>query len=90
MIDADHDGAGRHKGGDDRAQKRAGEREAGPGVAVEHAVKSSEAGVLGQAQGAQAVGDSARPDRKQGTNRQRCGGRARPPLKDSQVWRQPG
>jgi hypothetical protein len=90
MVNADYDGAGRHESGHDRPQKCAGEREAGPGVSVEHAVKSSEAGVLGQAQGAQAVGDSARSNRQQRAHGQSRNGRARPPREDCQVGREPG
>jgi len=47
-----------------------------PGVAVEHPVERREAGLVGQAEGAQHGGDGARADRQHGADRERRHGGA--------------
>ncbi|HET7884377.1 MAG TPA: hypothetical protein VFL55_26045 [Acetobacteraceae bacterium] len=46
--------------------------------------------MLGQTEGAQAVGDRARPDRQQGADRQRRGGVATALAEGGEEGRQPG
>ena len=64
VIDTDDDRAVRDEGANQGVQQGACELQPRPAIPVEHAVKGSEAGVVGQAEGAQQVGDGA------GTNRQ--------------------
>ena len=60
VVEADDDRAGGDKGGHDLVHQDAGKRQAGPGIAVEHAMKGREAGetrrvcagMVGEAQGA--------------------------------------
>lgn len=44
VVDADDDRARRDEGSHNHVQQGAGQREPGPGIAVEHAVESGEAG----------------------------------------------
>jgi hypothetical protein len=91
MIDADDDEwPARLKGRDQQPQQGPAEREARPDIAVEHAVKGGEAGMLGQAEGAQAVADRARPDRQQGADCQGRGGVATALAEGSEKGRHSG
>lgn len=51
MVKTNNDWPSRHKGRHDLVQEGAGQREARPGIAVEHTVEGGEARMLGQAQG---------------------------------------
>src|SRR5664279_1586467 len=91
MIDADNDvWPARLKHRDQQPQQGPGQRQARPDIAVEHAMKGGEAGILGQAEGTQAVGDRAWPDRQQGANRQGGDGVATALAKGSEKGRHPG
>jgi hypothetical protein len=91
MIDADDDEwLARFKGRDQQPQQGPAQRQARPDITVEYAMKGGEAGMLGQAESAQAVADRARPDRQQGANRQGCGGVATALAEGGEEGRHPG
>ncbi len=75
MVDPDDDRPIRGESGDQRLQQGARQDQAGPDIAIEHAVEAGKADILGQTQRPQAVGDGAQT----GANRQRRHGCAAAP-----------